>query len=149
MARLLAALSIVIFAALAACTQGAQDDVAAIEAIDNAVGELDEAFESKDVVATKALMTTDHLAVTPYYGAPQSVDEVIASLPRYDIAQTDLSEPNVAFLAPDTAMRTLTAKLDGAFEGQAFSGKVFITSILVRRDGKWLERFYQVTTLGP
>ena len=44
------------------------------------------------------MMTADHIAVTPYYGAPQSVDE-------------------------QTAM--------------------------VRQDGQWKERFYQITVVQP
>jgi hypothetical protein len=55
----------------------------------------------------------------------------------------------VVLLGPDVALRTLTAKLDGTYEGGPLSGNVFITSILVNEDGKWLERFYQVTRLAP
>jgi ketosteroid isomerase-like protein len=146
MPKLLAVLSFLIFAALAGCSQ---DEVAKIEAIDNAVGELDAAFEAQDAKAVKALMTADHLSVTPYYGTPQSVDEVLASLPELKYAQTDLSEPKVVLLECDSAMRTLTAKIEGSFKGEPFSEKVFITSILTRQDGKWLEQFYQVTKLAP
>lgn len=146
MPKLLAALSALIFVALTACTQ---DDVATVEAVDNAVGELDEAFEAQDAEAVKALMTPDHLSVTPYYGEPQSVDAVIASLPDLKYEQSDLSEPKVVLLGPDAAMRTLTAKIEGTFKDEAFSEKVFITSILAKQDGKWLEQFYQVTRLAP
>lgn len=146
MPKLLAALSALIFVALASCTQ---DDVARTETIDNVVAQLDAAFEAQNVNAAKALMTPDHLSVTPYYGTPQSVDEVLASLPDLKYAQTDESEPKVVLLGDDAAMRTLTAKVDGTFEGEPFSYKVFITAILVRQNGKWLERFYQVTRLAP
>lgn len=146
MSKLFAVLALLIFVALAACSR---DEVAEIEAIDNAVGELDAAFEAQDAKAVKALMTADHLSVTPYYGAPQSVDEVLASLPDLEYEQTDLSGPKVVLLECDTAMRTLTAKVEGTFKGEPFSDKVFITSILVREDGKWLEQFYQVTKLAP
>jgi uncharacterized protein DUF4440 len=146
MPKLLAAFSAVILIALTSCTQ---DDVARTETIDNVVAQLDAAFEAQNVNAAKALMTPDHLSVTPYYGTPQSVDEVLASLPDLKYAQTDESEPKVVLLGDDAAMRTLTAKVDGTFEGEPFSYKVFITAILVRRNGKWLERFYQVTRLAP
>jgi ketosteroid isomerase-like protein len=146
MPKLFAVLSLLIFVALAACSR---DEVAEIEAIDNAVGALDAAFEAQDAKAVKALMTADHLSVTPYYGAPQSVDEVLASLPDLKYEQTDSSEPKVVLFECDTAMRTLTAKVEGSFKGEPFSEKVFITSILVREDGKWLEQFYQVTKLAP
>jgi hypothetical protein len=52
-------------------------------------------------------------------------------------------------LGPDSAMRTLTARFEGSFGGEAFDNKVFITSIMKRIDGKWLESFYQVTNLAP
>lgn len=106
-------------------------------------------FEAQNVNAAKALMTPDHLSVTPYYGTPQSVDEVLASLPDLKYEQTDESELKVVLLGDDAAMRTLTAKVDGTFKGEPFSYKVFITAILVRQNGKWLERFYQVTRLAP
>jgi hypothetical protein len=146
MPKLLAAFSAVILIALTACTQ---DDVARTETIDNVVAQLDAAFEAQNVNAAKALMTPDHLSVTPYYGTPQSVDEVLASLPDLKYEQTDESEPKVVLLGDDAAMRTLTAKVDGTFKGEPFSCKVFITAILVRQNGKWLERFYQVTRLAP
>jgi hypothetical protein len=146
MPKLLAAFSAVILIALTACTQ---DDVARTETIDNVVAQLDAAFEAQNVNAAKALMTPDHLSVTPYYGTPQSVDEILASLPDLKYEQTDESEPKVVLLGDDAAMRTLTAKVDGTFKGEPFSYKVFITAILVRQNGKWLERFYQVTRLAP
>lgn len=146
MAKCLAALSTLVFLLLGAC---AQDDLAAIEDVDNAVAQLDEAFETNDVAAAKALMTPEHVSVAPYYSGPQSFDEVVATLPDFKIKQTELSEPKVVMMGSDRAMRTLTAKIEGTFEGRTLSDKVFITSILVKRDGKWLEDFYQVTAFAP
>ncbi|MGH6737116.1 MAG: nuclear transport factor 2 family protein [Methyloceanibacter sp.] len=123
------------------------DDVATIEAVDNAAAQLDEAFEAQNAEAIKALMTPDHVAVTHYYGAPQSAVEQIASLPDLKYQQTNLTEPTVTLLGPDAAMRTFTARLDGTFKGKPLTGKVFVTAIMVKRDGKWLEQFYQVTEL--
>jgi len=146
MRRLLIAVSMLIYVVSGASAQTA--DMATVEAIDDIVGRLDEAFEARNATAAKALMTADHIAVTPYYGTPQSVDQVIATLADYKIEQTDLSQPTVSLLGPDSAMRTWTAKLEGTFADKAVSDTVFITSILIKQDGKWLERFYQVTTLA-
>ncbi|MHA1518353.1 MAG: nuclear transport factor 2 family protein [Alphaproteobacteria bacterium] len=146
MRALLIAVSFLIFAGVGACAQ--ENKVAAIEAVDDVVGKLDKAFEAQDAEAVKALMTADHVAVTPYYGTPRSVDDVIASLPDLKYQQTDLSEPQVVLLGPNAAMRTLTAKAEGSFKGKSFSDKVFITSIVVKQNGKWLEKFYQVTRLA-
>ena len=123
------------------------DDVAAIEAIDNAAGELDEAFVKQDADAIKSLTTPDHVAVTHYYGEPTTVAAQIASLPELKYEQTNLTEPTVKLLGPDAAMRTFTAKLDGTFKGESLTARVFVTQIMQKLDGKWRERFYQVTAL--
>ncbi len=147
MRKLLAAFSFLVLVSVAACDP--PSDVATIEAIDNAAAELDEAFEKQDAAAIKALMTKDHVAVTPYYGTPHSVAEQIKSLPDLKYKQTNLSEPKVVLVGPGIAMRTVTAELDGMFKDQPIAHKVFITSIMVEEHGKWLERFYQVTHLAP
>ena len=93
MVRCLAALLTVVFLSLPA---SAQDNVAAIEAIDNLVAKLDAAFEAEDEQAIVALTTDDHVSVTPYYGTPQTLKEVIQTLPDLKIDQTDLTSPTVA-----------------------------------------------------
>jgi len=147
MRKLLAALSFLVLSGVAGCNQ--PNDTASIEAVDNAVAELDDAYQTQDADTIKAHITSDHVAVTPYYGAPYSAAQQIGSLPDLKFKQTDLNEPKVVLLWPDVAMRTVTAKLDGTFKGKSISSpKVFITSIVVKEDGKWLERLYQVTHLA-
>lgn len=144
----LAAFSFVILAAIAGCTPSG-GNVADIEAIDDAVGELNEAFQTRDAAAIKALMTEDHVTVTPYYGTPQAVSDQIASLADLKYEQTNLTEPTVVLLGPDAAIWTVTAKLDVTFEGKSLSGKMFLTSVMVKQNGHWLEQLFQVTGLAP
>ena len=122
-------------------------EVQTIEAIDNAAGMLDEAFEAQDGEAIKALTTPDHMAVTHYYDEPTSVAQQIASLPDLKYQQTNLTEPAITLLGSEAAMRHFTAKLEGSYKGKPLTGTVYVTQIMVMRDGKWLERFYQVTEL--
>jgi ketosteroid isomerase-like protein len=124
-------------------------DADTIEAINQAAAKLDRAFEQQDAATIKQLMTPDHVAVTPYYDGPQSVDEQIASLPDLKYAQTNLTEPSVTLLGPDAALRRFTAKLEGGYKEKVLAGPVYITQVMVMRDGKWLEDFYQVTALKP
>ena len=35
------------------------------------------------------------------------------------------------------------------FKGEPLPGRVFVNETLVLRDGKWIERLYQVTALKP
>lgn len=125
---------------------GDAETIAAVNASSNA---LDEAFEKQDAETIKALMTPDHITVTPYYDGPQTVDAQLASLSEFKWKQTIVGDVDVAILAPDVALRTFTADLEGTFKGKKLPSQVFATELLVQRDGKWVERFYQVTTLKP
>jgi hypothetical protein len=52
-------------------------------------------------------------------------------------------------LAPDVALRTFIAGLKGSFKGAKMPARAFVNETLVKRDGKWIERFFQVTALKP
>ena len=150
MRMFLAALSVVTLAAIAGCAPVSNNnDVADIEAIDDAVGKLNEAFEARDAEAIKALMTEDHVTVTRYYGTPQSVSGQIGSLAELNYKQTNASEPTVVMLGRDAAVWTAIADLDVTFEGKSLVGRAFLTSVMVKREGKWLEQMFQVTRLAP
>jgi hypothetical protein len=110
---------------------------------------LDNAFERQDAEIIKSLTTPEHVAVTPYYGRPQSVDEQIASLSELKYVQTKIGDDKITLLGPDAGLRMFTADLDGTFKGERIPKRMFVTSVMVRRDGRWLETFYQVTALKP
>ncbi len=147
MRKTVAVFCLIILAVTTACSQ--PGDVATIEAIDNAAAKLDEAFETGDAETIKSLMTPDHIAVSPYYGAPQTVAEQIASLGDFEYAQTDVGEPTVTLLGSDVAIRTGIVDLKGSYQGKPLPARVFATEIMVKREGKWLERVYQATALTP
>jgi ketosteroid isomerase-like protein len=123
------------------------DDAATIAAVNASSNALDEAFTKKDVETIKALMTPDHITVTPYYDGPQTVQDQLDTLGAYDWSQTIVGEPNVALVTPDVALRTFTADLKGTFQGKTLPARVFATELLVKRGDKWIERFYQETRL--
>jgi hypothetical protein len=139
-------LVIVIAAGVCEAQPGEVDIVAAVNA---EAAALDHAFERQDAEAIKALTTPDHVAVTPYYGAPQTVAEQTTSLPDLKYAQTNIGAVAVTLLGSDAAMRGFTADLDGTFMGKPIPKRVFVNSIMVRQDGQWRERFYQVTAMKP
>jgi ketosteroid isomerase-like protein len=130
---------------------GAQsNEVEIVTAINAAAGTLDEAFVAGDAEGIRSMMTEDHVAVTPYYDGPQSVDDEIASLTDLTgYNQTIVGEVSVALLAPDVALRTFVADLEGSFKGKSLAARVFVNETLVKRNELWIERFYQVTTLPP
>jgi ketosteroid isomerase-like protein len=124
-------------------------DAETIAAVNKASATLDAAFESRNAEAIKAMMTPDHEAVTPYYDGPQSVAAQIESLPDLKYEQTIVGETRVELLGADAAMRTFEARLDGTYKGKIIPPRAFVTSIMVKEDGTWREKFYQVTAMTP
>jgi hypothetical protein len=66
----------------AALSPALANEAETIKAINASSNELDKAFEQNDKAAINALMTPDHISVTPYYDGPQTTDDQIASLPE-------------------------------------------------------------------
>jgi ketosteroid isomerase-like protein len=143
---ILSILAFVLAAGIAGANAGEPATVAAINAASAA---LDDAFERQSAEDIKRMMTADHIAVTPYYETPQTAAAQIASLPELKYKQTNTGEVKVVVLGPDAGMRTFTARLDGTYKGKTIPPDVFVTSIMVREDGQWREKFYQVTALQP
>lgn len=140
----LLSLVVLIAAPLSAAWAG---DAETVEAINQAAAKLDRAFEQQDAATIKQLMTADHVAVTPYYDGPQSIDDQIASLPDLKYEQTNLGEVDVALLGADLAQRSFSAALDGTFKGKPIPRQVFVSELWVKGEGGWQEKFYQVTAM--
>lgn len=142
-------LSVLAFALAAGIASANAGEPATVAAINAASAALDDAFERQTAEDIKRMMTADHIAVTPYYETPQTVAQQIASLPELKYKQTNTGDVKVVVLGPDAGMRTFTARLDGTYKGKTIPSDVFVTSIIVREDGQWREKFYQVTALQP
>lgn len=140
-------LVLVLLCLAAGLSQARAGDAETIAAINAAAAALDNAFERQSADEIKHMMTADHIAVTPYYDAPQTVAEQIASLPELKYEQTNIGAVKVDVLGPDAGMRTFTARLDGTYKGKPIPSPAFVTAIMVRQDGQWKERFYQVTAV--
>jgi ketosteroid isomerase-like protein len=142
-------IALVLALALSAATPTLADDAAEVAAVNAAENALDDAFGARDEARIRALMTPDHITVTPYYDGPQTVDDQIASLDALDYGASIIGEPSVVFLSPDVALRTFISELDGSFAGKPLAGKVFINETAVKRDGRWIEALFQMTVLEP
>ena len=142
-------LSVLAFALAAGIASANAGEPATVAAINAASVALDDAFERQTAEDIKRMMTADHIAVTPYYETPQTVAQQIASLPELKYKQINTGDVKVVVLGPDAGMRTFTARLDGTYKGKTIPSDVFVTSIIVREDGQWREKFYQVTALQP
>jgi Domain of unknown function (DUF4440) len=142
-------LVLVLLCLAAGLSQARAGEAETIATINAAAAALDNAFERQSADEIKHMMTANHIAVTPYYDAPQTVAEQIASLPELKYEQTNIGAVKVDVLGPDAGMRTFTARLDGTYKGKPIPSPAFVTAIMVRQDGQWKERFYQVTAVQP
>ena len=63
------------------------------------------------------------------------------------IEKTVLSGPTITLPGPDAAMRTSTMKIEGEYQGKPLVERVYKVQIMVKQNGKWLEKFFQSTIL--
>ena len=94
-----------------------------IKAINESSNALDTAFEKNDKAAIKALMTPDHISVTPYYDGPQTTDDQIASLPELKWDLKIVGDVKVSLLGDNAALRTFHRRPQRQLQGQTFAGK--------------------------
>ena len=119
-------------------------DIAAIEAQRTALGQ---AYETGDADAIRGLMTPDQRSVTFVYDGPQTVDEQVATLKDLKVEVYDAIPPTVEMLGPDAALVTTEQSYRGTYKGNPLPGRVFVSEVWVRVDGKWLQKFYQETIM--
>jgi hypothetical protein len=120
---------------------------AVVQEVRKAITALNEAFHARDAGKLKALMTADHVAVTASYEGPLARDAQLKSLPDLDLAEYKAGTMRVKLLDKDVALVTYPLTMKGKFKGKEVPHKSFASAVWVRREGKWLEAYYQETSL--
>jgi uncharacterized protein (TIGR02246 family) len=115
--------------------------------VEKALHALNEAFEKGDADAIKKLVTEDHVAVTGYYGGPLKRDEQLKAHDDLKYTEYRPAKLKVSPLGKDAALVTYELTLKGTYKGKDLPRKNFASAVWVRRDGKWLEAYYQETPL--
>lgn len=138
--------ALIIFASLfAAGMSGATDqpdpDLAEAQA------QLDDAFAQGDPAAIRAMMTPDHVAVTPFNPTEADLDTQMANLAKADYAFTSLENQQTFQLADNVVLVTQEKLYDGTYDGRPLPSKVLVSAIWVEVDGNWLQRYYQETAV--
>jgi ketosteroid isomerase-like protein len=134
-------------AGLLLATSSHADDRAASE-VEKAINTLNEAFTKGQADTIKALMTADHVSVTPYYGGPVSRDQQVKGVADYKLTEYTPARMKVTMLGKDAALVTYALTMKGTYKGKELPRKNFASAVWVRRGGKWLESFYQETALS-
>jgi hypothetical protein len=107
---------------------------------------LNEAYLKKDVDTIKRLTGEDLIVVTSS-GQRQTRDEELKSLPDLKLGAYTTEDVRVTTPTKDAAIATFTASVKGSFKGNELPAKMAVVTVWAKRDGKWLEVFYQGTPL--
>jgi uncharacterized protein (TIGR02246 family) len=105
---------------------------------------LNEAFEKHDAKTIRALMTPDHLAITPYAGK-QNVKDQIRTLPELKYEQYSAGPMSMNVVNDSCVLVTYPLKLKGTYQGKPLPSQNLVASLWVKDDGKWRELHYQET----
>ena len=105
---------------------------------------LNAAFETRDAKTIRALMTPDHLAVTPYAGK-QRVKDQIRTLPVLKYEKYSAGPMSMKVINDNCVLVTYALQLKGTYQGKPLPSKSLVASLWVKNGGKWQELHYQET----
>jgi uncharacterized protein (TIGR02246 family) len=105
---------------------------------------LNAAFEAHDAKTIRALMTPDHLAVTPYAGK-QRVKDQIRTLPVLKYEKYSAGPMSMRVIDDNCVLVTYALELKGTYQGKSLPSQSLVASLWVKNGGKWQELLYQET----
>ncbi len=105
---------------------------------------LNAAFEAHDAKTIRALMTPDHLAITPYAGK-QRVKDQIRTLPVLKYEKYSAGPMSMKVIDDNCVLVTYALELKGTYQGKPLPPKSLVASLWVKNGGKWRELYYQET----
>lgn len=126
-------------------TQARGEDAA--REVKEAIEKLNAAFEKGDAATVGGLMTRDHVAVTPYYGKPQSREEQLRTLGETKLSEYSAGRLQLRVLGKEVVLVTYPLKMKGTYRSKPVPESSHASAIWVKREGKWLEAYYQETAL--
>jgi hypothetical protein len=100
----------------------------------------------RDVAAYTAFHAPDYVTVTGTGVMDRRSSEASAMDSHVRFDQCALSGFNVHFLADNAALVTYRVKATGLDHEKAFQLESYASSLWMKRDGKWMNVFYQATT---
>lgn len=99
-----------------------------------------EAYKNKNADAFKKLMAMDYHGV--YAEGIQTLDTEVADMAKADLQAYSLADVKVVFPHADVAVITYKATTNGTFNGQDRSGTYNVSSVYMKRGGRWLGVFH-------
>ena len=119
----------------------------AVEETTRALDALNAAFESGNAATIEKCMTPDHTAVTPHYGRPYDVKEILNSLALLKITEYKTGPKTIRLLGEhhEAAIVRYELTQQGTFDGKPLVRHNHVVAVFEKRDGVWREASYQET----
>lgn len=106
-----------------------------------------QAFKDKKADEFKKLLSTD--LVTVYAEGMHSLQQEVDSMSKTDMKSFDLSDFNVVFPNPKTAIITYKAKIEATSDGKDVSGTYNVGSVWHTANGQWVGIFHTDSKEAP
>ncbi len=129
---------------MAVCLTAVAED--ATKDVEKAITTLNDAFKAGAPGPIKEMLSEEHLSVTTW-GGSQTREESLKTLPDLKLKEYAVSKMKITILGPDAALVTYSLGMKGTYKGKDVPEKSFASAVWVRKDGKWLEAYYQETVL--
>jgi len=104
-----------------------------------------EAWKNRDGKFFQDFLSDDHVEVG--FGGPTNKATVVAGVasPVCSVKSYEVDKFELTMLDPNTALLTYHAAQDTTCNGNAVPSPVWVSSLYVRRGGRWLNALYQQT----
>jgi hypothetical protein len=99
-----------------------------------------QAFKDKKADEFKKLLSTD--LVTVYADGMHNLQQEVDAMSKTDMKSFDLSDFNVVFPNPKTAIITYKAKIEATTDGKDVSGTYNVGSVWHTANGQWVGVFH-------
>ena len=108
-----------------------------------------ENFKRKDKLAYAAAIADDAAGFDLTGVGLKHKAAIVADVDLADVTHYEMRDFKAERITDDVALVHFFASFSGTAEGQPIEVKMFIGEVLVKREGRWLVRWFQNSPVGP
>jgi len=135
-----------LMAVLLVCVSSATRAADPVSEVESAIERLNDAFQQRDVVKARSLMTPNHVAITPFAGK-QQLEEQLRTLPDLKYDQYSAGPMSATTISDTCVLLTYPLQVKGSYQGKALPARCLVSAVWVNNDGQWQELKYQETVV--
>ena len=94
-----------------------------------------DSYREKDEARFREHIAEDYVCVSD--DGFRTVDDDVAEMMAIDLTKLTSSDQKLFFPTPETGILTYKMYAVGSYEGEEFTNTMYVSSVWVKRDGKW------------